>query len=49
VDGPEFDAHQVDFEELMDRLGTYRDFEQKAACDGDECHLGQTGKPGAER
>jgi len=49
VDGPEFDAHQVDFEELMDRLGTYRDFEQKAACTGNECHLGQTLKPGVER
>ena len=27
VDGPEFDAHQVDFRELSDRLGTYREFE----------------------
>lgn len=24
MDGPEFDAHQVDFEELMNRLGTYK-------------------------
>ena len=30
VDGPEFDAHQVDFRELSDRLGTYRDFEARA-------------------
>ncbi len=30
VDGPEFDAHQVDFRELADRLGTYRDFEAHA-------------------
>ena len=30
VDGPEFDAHQVDFRELSDRLGTYRDFEAHA-------------------
>jgi ferredoxin--NADP+ reductase len=30
VDGPEFDAHQVDFRELADRLGTYRDFEARA-------------------
>jgi ferredoxin--NADP+ reductase len=27
VDGPEFDAHQVDFRELMDRLTAYRTFE----------------------
>jgi ferredoxin--NADP+ reductase len=30
VDGPEFDAHQVDFQELADRLTTYRSFEQQA-------------------
>jgi ferredoxin--NADP+ reductase len=30
VDGPEFDAHAVDFGELADRLGTYRDFEARA-------------------
>ncbi len=30
VDGPEFDAHQVDFRELADRLTTYREFEQAA-------------------
>jgi NAD(P)H-flavin reductase len=29
VDGPEFDGHQVDFRELVDRLGTYRDAEKK--------------------
>ncbi len=29
VDGPEFDGHEVDFDELMDRLTTYRDHEQK--------------------
>jgi ferredoxin--NADP+ reductase len=31
VDGPEFDAHGVDFDELADRLGTYRESEQVAA------------------
>jgi len=31
VDGPEFDAHQVDFAQLADRLTTYRSFEQGAA------------------
>ncbi len=30
VDGPEFDAHQVNFAELADRLTTYRSFEQQA-------------------
>ena len=31
VDGPEFDAHGVDFDELADRLGTYRESERAAA------------------
>jgi len=30
VDGPEFDAHQVDFKELSDRLTTYRRQEKQA-------------------
>ena len=30
VDGPEFDAHQVDFDEMIMRLGAYRDEEQVA-------------------
>jgi ferredoxin--NADP+ reductase len=30
VDGPEFDGHGVDFAELADRLGTYRDSEHVA-------------------
>lgn len=30
VDGPEFDGHAVDFAELVDRLSTYRPFEQFA-------------------
>ncbi|MCU0771103.1 MAG: sulfide/dihydroorotate dehydrogenase-like FAD/NAD-binding protein [Verrucomicrobia bacterium] len=49
VDGPEFDGHQVNFEELIDRLGTYREFEQQAACREEECHLGQPLKPGTQR
>jgi ferredoxin--NADP+ reductase len=28
VDGPEFDGHQVDYDELMDRLTTYKQQEQ---------------------
>lgn len=31
VDGPEFDAQGVDFDELSDRLGTYRESERTAA------------------
>jgi len=30
VDGPEFDAHKVDFDELMNRLGRYRGDEKTA-------------------
>ncbi len=42
VDGPEFDGHQVDFDLLMDRLSTYRDFEQRAlaACADGACKIG---------
>jgi ferredoxin--NADP+ reductase len=28
VDGPAFDGHKVDFDELMKRLATYRDEEK---------------------
>jgi ferredoxin/flavodoxin---NADP+ reductase len=42
VDGPEFDGHLVDFELLMDRLSTYREFEQQAvtACESGTCRIG---------
>lgn len=42
VEGPEFDGHQVDFDLLADRLGTYRDFEEIAthACDAGSCRIG---------
>ena len=41
VDGPEFDGHQVDFDELADRLGTYREFEQQAnTCADGHCRVG---------
>ena len=42
VDGPEFDGHKVDFELLMDRLSTYRDFEQEAnkSCESGACRIG---------
>jgi ferredoxin/flavodoxin---NADP+ reductase len=36
VDGPEFDGHKVDFENMMKRLSAYRRQEQDAH---DKCHL----------
>ena len=30
VDGPEFDAHSVDFDEMLQRLGAYKDLELEA-------------------
>jgi len=42
VDGPEFDGHLVDFDLLMDRLSTYREYEQQAAqvCQDASCKIG---------
>lgn len=31
VDGPEFDGHQVDFDEMMRRLAMYRDYEKESS------------------
>jgi ferredoxin--NADP+ reductase len=43
VDGPEFDGHGVNFDELLDRLSAYREYEQKSlACAEDSCRLKQT-------
>lgn len=39
IDGPEFDGHQVDFDEAIDRAGMYRGFEKKSY--SDTCHLMQ--------
>ena len=39
VDGPEFDAHTVDFRELADRLTTYRSFEQAAIARRQACRI----------
>lgn len=30
VDGPDFDGHEIDFDEAIARAGTYRDFERRA-------------------
>jgi ferredoxin--NADP+ reductase len=44
VDGPEFDAHLVDFDELSDRLTSYRT--EEAACNPDsECRIGMKKTP----
>ena len=37
VDGPDFDGHEVDFDELMKRNGSYR--EQEAEKKGHVCRL----------
>ncbi len=39
VDGPEFDGHQVDFDEVIARNATYKEFEQSAR-DHHACRLG---------
>jgi ferredoxin--NADP+ reductase len=39
VDGPEFDGHEVDFRLLMDRLTTYRLFEQEAVAKREACKI----------
>jgi len=36
VDGPEFDGHQVDFDNMMKRLSAYRNHENRAH---EKCHL----------
>jgi ferredoxin--NADP+ reductase len=42
VDGPEFDGHRVNFDELQDRLSTYREFEQRALAGAEgTCRLEQ--------
>ena len=46
VDGPEFDGHEVDFDEAMRRQGMYRTLEQRAAqiaqerAEGHKCKIG---------
>jgi ferredoxin--NADP+ reductase len=43
VHGPEFDGHQVDWDNLLLRLGTYRDVEDEAH---HRCHIGLDIKEG---
>jgi ferredoxin--NADP+ reductase len=45
VDGPEFDGHHVDFDELIMRNRTYTDLERVS--DGHHCAGNGSGKAGA--
>jgi ferredoxin--NADP+ reductase len=40
VDGPEFDAHQVDFDEAMRRMGMYKNEEKKKLLNDHDCKIG---------
>ncbi len=40
VDGPEFDGHEVDFDEAMRRLGMYRTMEHQARERDHKCRIG---------
>ncbi len=44
VDGPEFDGHQVDFDTMIRRLGSYRSIEQHHH---EQCHLELAARRGA--
>lgn len=37
VDGPDFDAHLIDFDEVINRSRVYKDLEQR--CDETKCNL----------
>jgi hypothetical protein len=50
VDGPDFDAHQVDFDDLMSRLARFRPAEQEALKKWQEgCRMGAVPTAEAER
>jgi glutamate synthase (NADPH/NADH) small chain len=38
VDGPEFDGHQVDFDEMLKRMGAFKGIEKEEMHKLDECH-----------
>ncbi len=40
VDGPEFDAHQIDFNQALKRLSIYKDTERKKVEDFHKCKIG---------
>ncbi len=37
IDGPEFDGHQVDFDEMLKRMGAFKEIEQQEVHKLDEC------------
>ncbi|MDR2577404.1 MAG: sulfide/dihydroorotate dehydrogenase-like FAD/NAD-binding protein [Chitinispirillales bacterium] len=39
VDGPEFEASEIDWDEIITRLGSYKDFEARARENCQECRL----------
>jgi ferredoxin--NADP+ reductase len=39
VDGPEFDGHLVDFDNMIKRIGSYRNFEQREHDEYHRCKL----------
>jgi NAD(P)H-flavin reductase len=50
VDGPDFDGHDVDFDDLMSRLGRYKEVEQKAVARFEEsCHMREEFVAASER
>ena len=49
VEGPEFDGHEVDFDEAMRRQGMYRNEEQRAAAIEAEREAGHQCKIGLDK
>ena len=49
VEGPEFDAHEVDFDEAMRRQGMYRSLEQRALAIAQEREAGHKCKIGLDK
>ena len=49
VEGPEFDAHEVDFDEAMRRQGMYRSLEQRALAIAQEHEAGHKCKIGLDK
>ncbi|MFI3281543.1 MAG: sulfide/dihydroorotate dehydrogenase-like FAD/NAD-binding protein [Rikenellaceae bacterium] len=49
VEGPEFDGHQVDFDEALRRIGMYRSLEQRAAAIEQERQEGHVCKIGLDK
>lgn len=42
VDGPEFDGHQVDFDEMLKRMGAFKAIEREELHKLDECEATKT-------